>query len=137
MTISEYIVGFLNEYEELKIDTNRINDGYDRNGLFKSPSRNVSEKLDGSMEITEFYQFMARQTAISDAERKESDQWLEDLTYWIDDFKLQYQYPPIDGNRQVMGIVITGSPAPLSDADDEIIYQMSLAITYLREREDI
>ena len=137
MTISSYIVGFLNEYEDLIIDTNRIDDGYDRNGLFKSPSRNIKTNLDESLEITEHYQFLARQAAISNSERKETDQWLEDLTYWVDDFNLNYEYPPIDGNRRVTDITVTGSPAPLEDKDEEILYQIALSITYVREREVI
>lgn len=136
MTISQYIVEFLNEYENLVIDTNRINEGFDRNGLFKSPSRTVKPYLDCSLEITEHYQFMARQAAISDKERKEADQWLEDLTYWVDDFSLKYEYPPLDGDRTVTDITVTGCPAPLEDKEDEILYQISLSITYLRERED-
>ena len=136
MTISQYIVEFLNEYESLVIDTNRINDGFDGNGLFKSPTRSVKTHLDCSLEITEHYQFMARQAAVSDTERKEADQWLEDLTYWVDDFSLKYTYPPLDKGRTVTDITVTGCPAPMEDKEDEILYQISLSITYLRERED-
>lgn len=137
MTISSYIVEFLNRYENLVIDTNRINDGYDRNGLFKSPSREVKHRIDGSMEITEHYQFLARQAAISDRERKEADQWLEDLTYWVDDYNMEYEYPKLDGNRRVTDISVTGCPTPMEDEDKEIIYQLALSITYEREREEV
>lgn len=135
MTISQYIVELLKNYEGLKIETNHVSDGSDRNGLFKSPSRSIKEYTDGSYEITEYYQFLARQPAASDDDRKEADEWLEDLTYWVDDFILNYAFPPIDGNRRVTGLSVTGIPAPMEEGEKDIVYQMSLSITYLRERE--
>ena len=137
MTISSYIVEFLKLYEGIEIETNHIPDGSDKNGLFKSPTREVSSKIDGSKEITEHYQFLARQASVQDVERKESDEWLEDLTYWIDDFSLNYVYPDIDKNRTVTDISVTGIPAPLEYQDDDIVYQISLSITYTRESEVI
>ena len=137
MTISSYIVDFLKLYDGIEIETNHIQDGSDKNGLFKSPAREVSRKIDRSMEITEHYQFLARQASIEDAERKEADEWLEDLTYWIDDFPFHYVYPKIDKNRTITDISVTGILAPLEYQEDDIVYQISLSITYLRESEEI
>ena len=137
MTISSYIVEFLKLYEGIEIETNHIPDGSDKNGLFKSPARESSGWIDGSKEITEHYQFLARQASVEDTERKESDEWLEDLTYWIDDFPLEYIYPEIDKNRTVTDISVTGIPAPLEYQEDDIVYQISLSITYTRESEVI
>jgi len=137
MTISKYIVEFLNKFENISIETNHMPEGSDRNGLFKSPSRDKLEYNDGSCKITEYYQLFARQSSISDAERKESDEWLEDLTYWIDDYEIMYEYPEIDGKRKVLDISVTGVPTPLEHENDDIVYQLSLSITYEREREEI
>lgn len=136
MTISKYIVDFLKLYENIKIDTNHIQDGSDKYGLFKSPSRDRKEDLDGSATITEYYQFFAKQAAASEADRKDSDEWLEDLTYWVDDFGVFYPYPPIDGGRCVVDIEATGNPTPMQDLNKEILYQISLAITYRREPQE-
>ena len=76
MTISQYIVKLLSNYEGLSIDMNHVSDGSDQYGLFKSPSRELREMNDGSCEITEYYNFMARQSTGSRSERKESDEWL-------------------------------------------------------------
>lgn len=132
MTISKYIVDFLKEYENIKIDTNHIQDGADKYGLFKSPTRDREEHLDGSATITEYYQFFAKQAAASDADRKDSDEWLEDLTYWLDDYPVFEDYPLIDGGRNVIDINATGAPTPMQDLNNEILYQISLAITYTR-----
>lgn len=136
MTISKYIVDFLKEIGEIKIDTNHVKDGSDQYGLFKSPNRDKKDLLDGSYEITEYYLFLARLDSVSDTERKESDEVLEDLTYALDDYKLDYNYPEIDKKRKIMDISVTGCPYPMEAENNEILYQMSLSITYVREREE-
>ena len=137
MTISEYIVNFLKNYEGIEIDTNHMTDGSDKYGLFKSPSRDIKEFNDGTYQITEYYQFLARQSGVSKSERKEADAWLEEVTYWIDDYPYNYGYPSIDNKREVTGLSITGSPYPMETGDKESLYQIMLSITYMREREGI
>lgn len=137
MTISKYIVDFLKSFSKIKVDTNHVKDGSDQYGLFKSPSRDKKDFLDTSYEITEYYQFLARLDSVSDTERKESDEILEDLTYKLDDYKVSYGYPPIDGKRKVTDISVTGCPYPMENHESGTLYQMSLSITYLREREVI
>lgn len=134
MTISEYIVDFLKAFEEIEIDQNHVAEGSDKYGLFKSPSRDVKEYTDSSYEITEYYQFMARQRAIADSERKEADEFLEDLTYKIDDYGYTENYPDIDNGRTVTKIAITGCPYPAYAEGKDAMYQMTIAITYERER---
>ena len=72
MTISAYIVNLLKNYDGIEIDTNHMADGSDQYGLFKSPSRDIKEFNDGTYQITEYYQFLARQSAVSKSERKEA-----------------------------------------------------------------
>lgn len=137
MTISQAIVQWLKGYENLKIDTNHIQDGADKYGLFKSPSRDTKNFIDTEYEITEYYQFLAKQSFLSDSERKEADEWLEELTYWADDYAYNYEYPELDKGRKIEKIEITGNPYPMETDDKEALYQISLLITYLREREDV
>lgn len=137
MTISAYIVNFLKHYDGIEIDTNHVANGSDQYGLFKSPSRDIKDFTDGSYQITEYYQFLARHSAASRSERKEADEWLEDLAYWIDDFSYNYSFPSIDGNREVVGISITGSPYPAEANDTEALCQISLSITYTREKGEL
>lgn len=135
MTISKYIVDFLKQIGGISIDTNHVKDGSDKYGLFKSPSRDKKDFTDGSYEVIEYYQFLARLDSVSDFERKEVDEVLEDLTYKLDDYSGNYKYPEIDKNRMVTDISVTGCPYPMENDDHGTLYQMSLAITYLRERE--
>lgn len=136
MTISEYISKWLKEYRKIEIDTNHVSDGSDKYGLFKSPARDVKEFTDESYEITEFYQFLIRQSASSKADRVDSDEWMEELAYWADDYHCWYEYPKLDGQRKVSDIRMTASPYPMEIKDRDALYQVTLSITYTRERED-
>ena len=135
MTISAAIAAWLSFFENMTVDTNHITDGSDKYGLFKSPTRRVKEFTGGSYEITEFYQFYARQASVSEEDRKDADAWLEDLTYWADDFPYEYAYPELDGDRKINKIELTGNPYPMEADSTDTLYQMALAITYTRERE--
>jgi hypothetical protein len=136
-TISEAIVTFIKNYQSIEIDTSHIRDGSDTYGLFKSPNRDVKLFNDYTQEITEYYQFMAKQSSVSNADRKTADEWLEDLTYWVDDYSLNYVYPTLTDNRNITNIELTGCPYPMESTEDETLYQMSLKITYMREREEL
>ena len=133
MTISQYITDFLKNYENIEIDTNHVADGSDKYGMFKSPARDVRNNIDESYQITEYFNFFAKQSAIAESERKESDEWLEDFMYWLDDYPFNYVYPKIDGNRRILGIQATGCPTPMFDDENDITYQISMSITYERE----
>ena len=76
---------------------------------------------------------MVSQKSISEAERKEDDEWLEDFEYWVDDYPRLYEYPIIDKNRRVIDIQCGGCATPLVDNDNGIMYQITLSITYERE----
>lgn len=137
MTIAKYINDFISGYlGGVKIDTNHLGMGADKYGLFKSPSRGLVNHIDGSCEITEHYQFFVKQDGVSEVDRKDSDEFLENLTYWVDDYPIKYEYPPIDGGRVVTNISMTGCPYSLEvENNNEVVYQISLSITYTRERE--
>ena len=135
MTISAAVASWLSFYESMEVDTNHIEDGSDEYGLFKSPTRTTKEFTDGSYEVTEFYQFYARQASVSEEDRKDSDAWLEDLAYWADDFSFSYAYPELDGGRRIEKIELTGTPYPMESGSSDTLFQMSLSVTYIRERE--
>lgn len=140
MTVSEYVKNLLKKKEDIEIfeiDTDHVNDGSEKYGLYRSPGRTTRNFNDGSYEITENYQFMAKQSTNTFSERKETDEWLEELSYWADDFGYYYQFPELGNNRTVTGFSITGSPYLMEADSRETLYQMSLSITYIREREDL
>lgn len=133
MTISQYITEFLKKYKNIEIETNHVADGSDKYGMFKSPARDVTYYNDDSYKVTEYFNFFAKQSAIAESERKESDEWLEDFMYWLDDYAIDNEYPVIDGDRRVLSITATGCPTPMYDDKNDITYQISMSITYERE----
>lgn len=136
MTISRYINDFISKYlDGVVIDTNHLGAGADKYGLFKSPSREVVHNIDGSDTITEHYQFFVKQDGVSEVDRKDSDEFLEGLAYWMDDYPFSNSYPILDGNRYVTNISATGCPYSLETDSNRVVYQISLSITYTRERE--
>ena len=137
MTIAKTISEWLQNFESIKIDLSHVGEGCDQYGLFRSPGRQTKEFNDGSYEITEHYQFFARQSGVSGSERTESDEWLEQLSYFADDYEYQHEYPEVGGNRKIRSIRLSGAPyVTESNANSrEILYQMALEIVYVRERE--
>ena len=133
MTISKYVAEFIKNYDDIKIDTNHVGEGSDKYGLYRSPSRDIQRRVDGSSVITEYFQFYASQKSISEAERKEDEEWLEAFVYWVDDYPIFNEYPEIDDNRIVSEIKANGSPTPFRDDDQGILYQIAISITYERE----
>ena len=136
MTISKYLADWLEDYGTIEIDTNHIPDGADKYGLFKAPTRTTREMNDGSYEITEYFNFFARQSSVTEGDRQDSDQWLEELCYWVDDYPFNYEYPDPGGNRRVTSIAINGTPYPMETDSADTLYQFSITITYTREREE-
>lgn len=135
MTISEILSNWLAQFKGIEVETNFVEEGADKYGLFKSPQRDVKDFINLSYEITEYYQLFARQSIISDADRKEADELLEELTYWADDYAYNYEYPVLDKNRKILDIKVTGSPTAMQNDKEEALYQISIEITYSRERE--
>lgn len=133
MTISKYLAEFIQLYETIKIDTNHLEPGSNKYGVFRSPQRNITRNIDGSATITESYSFYAFQRSLSEAERKTDDEWLEDFCYWVDDYPQQYEYPDIDGDRRIIDIQATGSPYAYTDDPNGTTYQITISITYERE----
>lgn len=134
MTVSKWLADWLKNYEGVGIDTNHIEDGSDQYGLFKAPTRTVSNYIDDTYTVTEWYSLYIRHDSVSEEDREDSDAWLEGLVYWIDDFSFLYEYPALGNGRTVQDVIVTGTPYPIATDSDDTLYQLSLSITYTRER---
>ena len=116
------------------IHTNHLSDGSDRFGLFRSPARTKIENIDGSCLITEAYQFFGRLDSMSETEREDAEEQMEAFVYAVDDYIYNNDYPELTDNRTIQDVDITGCPYPAETTDEDLLYQISLSITYLRER---
>ena len=130
MTVSTYILNLIQEYADVSILTAYGESKSDKNGLVKLKNRELTEFSDGSYDITEQYQLYLKQKN----ESKTSDQWLEDLLYWVDDYSITHGFKEIDSDREVVLLTADGVPYAFETESQELVYELSVLIKYHRKR---
>lgn len=137
MTVSKSIAEWLKSYDmkAVKVSTDQVGDGADSLGIFKSPNREIQKHNDSSYEITEYYQLFVTRESQENRDREDNDEWLENFAYWVDDCQHTGDFPKLDNDRRCMDIELSGTPYMFEAKEDNTaLYQISLKITYLRER---
>ena len=140
MTVGECLKDWLGEYDNLDFSellTDFIDAPEGCMSLFRSPQKQEKVYLDGSKEVTEYYNFFARKSTQLDEERIENQQLLDDLTEWIENKSFAEDYPDLSqvGNHLTCeDITVNGASAINSQENDNAIYQVTIAIQYLKER---
>lgn len=137
MTVSKAIAKWLEAYEmkAVKVSTDQVGEGADSLGIFKSPNRETSAYLDDSYLITEYYQLFVVRDNQEDLERNENDEWLENFAYWVDDCQYVQAFPELDNGRKCTDIWMASTPYMFEARENNTaLYQISLGITYSRER---
>ena len=139
MTISECIIEWLSEYKQMEfaecaVDQIEAEDG--TYAIFKTPNKNITEYADGSQLITEYFQLMAKKATQLNLERVNNLQMLADLENWVDEKNMDEEYPELSkaGKLTCKDISISNSNSILSQEDESAIYQLSIAVQYLKER---
>lgn len=139
MTVGECLKDWLGEFDGLNF-SELLTDFMDAPegcmALFRSPQKQEKAYLDGSKDITEYYNFFARKSTLLDETRVENQQLLDDLTEWIESKAFEEDYPDLSqvGNLACEDITVNGASAINSQEDDNAIYQVTIAIQYLKER---
>ncbi len=139
MTVSEGLKEWLGDYDNMDISellTDFIDAPEGCLALFKSPSREEKTFLDGSKEITEYYNFFARSSTQLEEKRVENQQMMDDLTEWITEKAFYEDYPDLSkaGSLICENVEVSDAASITSQEDDNAIYQLTLAIQYLKER---
>lgn len=138
MTVSKAIAKWLESYDmkAVRVETDQVGEGADSLGIFKSPNREIQPYNDSSYQITEYYQLFVVREGQEERDRKDNDEWLERFAYWVDDCQYMGKFPQMDGNRKCVDIELSGTPYMFETKENNTaVYQISLKITYLRERE--
>ncbi len=140
MTVSECIKTWLNEYgmDFSTISTDFVETDVGSYAMFKSPKREVTQFIDGTTtEVKEYYQFFARRSTSEDAARVESAQVLADLENWIELQNEIENLPDLSGVGKLRceELSIEESYALTKQEESSAVYQITIAITYLKERE--
>lgn len=138
MSIGESIAAWLKGYEggfELTdlISTDRLEAAPEAYGIFKMPSDDVQDFLDGSRDVTAHYLLMARQPAQTNRMRVSNHEWLEGLEGWIRRQAMARNLPELGNGRVCYTVSVADSYAAEDQNDAEITYQISVAVNYYEE----
>ena len=115
------------------ISTDQLEATPESYGVFKAPGESVQEFVDGSRDVTVNYLFLARQPSQTDGLRKDAHEWLEGLERWIRTQSIRRRLPALDNGRYCVAVSVANSYAAEEQTDSDIIYQLTLAITYFEE----
>lgn len=120
---------FLDKIEA--IDVNQLSPDLEALGVYKQPTRTVTELIDGSVIINEIYYLLFRQPAQLAQERLSSEEYLEKVEGWIEDQNWVENFPQI--GSAVHDVEVVNTFYMMDRDDDEAVYQLSIAITYERK----
>lgn len=138
MTVTECVKTWLGSYDgvDLDVDIGFLEGDNDTYAIYKQPNRNEVAYNDGSKLVTDYFQFFARQSTQIPENRIENEQFLDDLENWVEEENFNEEYPDLSpaGNLECQDIGITSTAAIISQEDDSAIYQLILAVQYLKER---
>lgn len=138
MTVTECIKDWLGTFEgvDLDVDISFLNGDADTYAIYKQPNRNEILHNDGSKLITDYFQFFARQSTIIQDNMLENEQFLDDLEHWVEKKNENEEYPDFSevGKLECQDIGISSTATIISQEDDNAIYQLILAVQYLKER---
>lgn len=139
MTVGECLKKWLGEYKNADIEelsTDFIEGESGSFSIYKVPNNIKIPYNDGSSLNTEYYQFFARQPTQIDKERIDNQQFMSDLEDWVEERNLNEEYPDLSGMGRLIctEISVTDSAAITSQENDNAIYQITIAIQYLKER---
>lgn len=120
---------FLDKIEA--IDVNQLSPDLEALGVYKQPTRTVTELIDGSAIINEIYYLLFRQPAQLAQERLSSEEYLEKVEGWIEDQNWVENFPQI--GSAVHDVEVVNTFYMMDRDDDEAVYQLSIVITYERK----
>lgn len=137
MTVAECLKDWLNGFDSAVFEDIDIDMVESENGSYsisKSPNKTVTPYNDGSSLVTEYYQFFARQASQLNEQRIDNMQLLSDFEDWIEDKDFNGEYPVLPTKYTCQEIGVNSSASITSVEEDNAIYQITIAITYLKER---
>lgn len=137
MTVVESIINWLYEFDTVnkpnKIDADILRPGSVKYALVKEPIQNVKSYLSGKKEYTNHYTFMARLPSVNSEECIDNTGFGEALEAWVKEKNRKEEYPVIEG-AVVKRIDITTPFYIGVTQEQDSIYQMTIAIKYVKER---
>lgn len=113
------------------IDVNQLSPELEALGVYKQPTRTVTELIDGGAIVTEIFYLLFRQPAQLAQERMSSEEYLENVESWIEEQTWADNLPEI--GARVYSVETLDTFYMMDREENDAIYQLSMSVTYERK----
>ena len=113
------------------IDVNQLSPELEALGVYKQPTRMVTELIDGGAIVTESFYLLFRQPAQLAQERMSSEEYLEKVESWIEEQTWADNLPEI--GARVYSVETIDTFYMMDREENDAIYQLSMLVTYERK----
>ena len=137
MTVSQSIITWLGTNPTVDVDTDVNTDMLAAQalamGLYKTPQANVIPYINGTRDITGYYNFLLRQRTNQEAKRQDNQAWLEALEKWVRSQNIARALPAMADGQDCQRVFIANSFYMVSNETNEGVYQLTIGINYIEQ----
>lgn len=112
-------------------DTDRLRAEAESLGIYKQPTNETVDYIDGSTLCTDYYYIVARQEAQEERDRVSNQEFLEQFEQWIAEQNYKSNYPQ---GYNIEEILVANSFYMQETDGEQAVYQISVGVTYRKER---
>lgn len=139
MTVGQSLIEWLYTFGNIEIDesviieTDQVDAEAGSYGLYKEPTKTITQFIDGSRDVAERYYLVVRQASKTNPDRVSNQAWMEALERWVFKQNLSRNLPTLDEEHQCYGVSIAVSAYMAETETDTAAYQVSFEINYQEE----
>ena len=112
-------------------DTDRLRAEAESLGIYKQPTNETVDYIDGSTLCTDYFYIVARQEAQEERDRVSNQEFLEQFEQWIAEQNYKSNYPQ---GHNIEDISVANSFYMQETDGEQAVYQISVGVTYRKER---
>ena len=112
-------------------DTDRLRAEAESLGIYKQPTNETVDYIDGSTLCTDYFYIIARQEAQEERDRVSNQEFLEQFEQWIAEQNYKSNYPQ---GHNIEEISVANSFYMQETDGEQAVYQISVGVTYRKER---
>jgi hypothetical protein len=112
-------------------DTDRLRAEAESLGIYKQPTNETVDYIDGSTLCTDYFYIVARQEAQEERDRVSNQEFLEQFEQWIEEQNYKSNYPQ---GHNIEEISVANSFYMQETDGEQAVYQISVGVTYRKER---
>lgn len=112
-------------------DTDRLRAEAESLGIYKQPTNETVDYIDGSTLCTDYFYIVARQEAQEERDRVSNQEFLEQFEQWIAEQNYKSNYPQ---GHKIEDISVANSFYMQETDGEQAVYQISVGVAYRKER---